>query len=297
VSVLAGVSRAAARLLLEQGEAVVDDETVRPADRLPAGAVVEVRLPDPEPPLAPEPVAFTVVHEDRDLAVIDKPAGVVVHPGAGRQAGTLAAGVLHRWPQVRGVGDEDRWGIVHRLDKDTSGLLVVALTHEAFAGLRTAMRERAIDRRYLALVQGIPDGRTGTIDAPIERDGRRPGRFRVGPEGRPSRTHYRRVATWDRDGYCLLEIRLETGRTHQIRVHSASIGHPIAGDSTYGRGGRGWERLWLHSGHLALRHPITASPLAASSAVPDELVGALERIGDPDEGALPPQVAGEWDPA
>ena len=192
------------------------------------------------------------MHEDAHLAVIEKPPGVVTHPGAGRTGVTLAAGVLHRWPSVRGVGTEDRWGIVHRLDRDTSGLMVVALTAEADVGLRAAIKAHQITREYLTLVHGAPAIASGTIEAPLGRDPVRPTRIRIDPNGRPATTHYR---IEERLGdMTLLRVTLESGRTHQVRVHLASIGFPIAGDRTYGRGE--WQSASVSAfGPFGLRPP------------------------------------------
>ncbi len=230
----------------------------------------------PDPPereaLAADPtVPFSVVHEDDDVAVLDKPAGVVVHPGAGRTTGTLAAGILARWPQVEGVGQAGRWGIVHRLDRETSGLLVVALNESAYRGLTGALAARRVERVYWAGVRGLVASETGTIDAPIRRDPQRPIRMAVHRSGRPARTHYRRlgaVGTTDQ----LLEVVLETGRTHQIRVHLARIGHPILGDRLYGWRGSGWaDRIWLHARRLSFEHPITGIRIVQESDLPEDL--------------------------
>ncbi len=281
VAVLAGVSRALARRLVESGAATFDGGCVDPKQRLAVGTLVAVEVPETDPSLVSEAVAFEVRYEDRHLAVVDKPAGVVVHPGAGRREGTLAAGILHRWPQVRGVGDEQRWGIVHRLDRDTSGLLVVALDTEALVGLRDAVRQRRLERTYRALVEGIVESATGTIDAPLGRDPRHPTRFRIDPEGRHARTHYRRLMVWPVPARSLLEVRLETGRTHQIRVHLATIGHPVVADGAYGRGVAG-HRVWLHSTRLAFDHPLTGERIDVESPIPEDLQGVLDALGRPD---------------
>jgi 23S rRNA pseudouridine1911/1915/1917 synthase len=277
VARLAGLTRSRARRLVEAGEVRVDGIPVVPSQRLSEGAVVEFSPPGPSADaLAPEPVAFGVLYEDRHLAVVDKPAGLVTHPGAGTAGATLASGILHRWPRVRGVGDEGRWGIVHRLDKDTSGALVVALDPEAFAGLRSALRRRQIERRYLALVHGAPSTVTGTIDAPLGPDPRRRGRRTVVASGAAARTHYRVVGS--ASGLSLLEVTLESGRTHQIRVHLAAVGLPIAGDRVYGRAG-GSPRLFLHAVGLAFVHPTTGQDIEVEAPIPPDLARVLDELG------------------
>jgi 23S rRNA pseudouridine1911/1915/1917 synthase len=205
-----------------------------------------------------------------------------VHPGAGRGgAGTLAAGILQHWPGVRGVGEEGRWGIVHRLDQDTSGLLVVALSPAAWPPLRRAMARHEVERTYLALVHGIPEAATGTIEAPLGRDPRRRGRVRVDVAGRAARTHYRCLSTWPGRDLSLLELRLETGRTHQIRVHLAAIGHPVVADTRYGRDDGLAPRTFLHAARLKFIHPITGAEVVVESPLPEDLEGALQRLGEP----------------
>lgn len=269
---LADVSRAAARAALESGTVLVGGDRIAPATRIAAGTVLEGEVPSLHRPLRPEPVPFAVRYEDAEIAIVDKPAGVVTHPGAGNPGGTLAAGILHRWPSVAGVGVEDRWGIVHRLDRDTSGLLVVALTGDAHVALSAAIKRREVTREYLALVMGAPETPTGTVDAPILRDPRRPTRMRIHPDGRPSVTHYRIEEQWA--DFTLLRVTLQTGRTHQIRVHLAGIGLPVAGDRIYGNG-RGSPRLFLHACRLVVRHPSTGVEIAVDSPLPDDLAGVV----------------------
>lgn len=284
VAVVAGVSRSVARSLIESGAATFDGSEVAPRQKVSAGSTLEYEIPETGPRLLPEEVAFGVRYEDDHIVVVDKPAGVVTHPGAGRATGTLASGILHRWPQVRGVGEDDRWGIVHRLDRDTSGLLVVALTRDAFDGLRESMRQRDIARTYLALVHGRPDPPTGTIDAPLGRDPRHPTRFRVDSEGRLARTHFRLAASWS--DVSLLEVTLETGRTHQIRVHLGSIGLPVAGDPVYGRFA-GAPRVFLHAARLGFEHPIDGNRLEVDSPLPSDLATVVDALGAPVVGAVP----------
>ncbi|HSM01903.1 MAG TPA: RluA family pseudouridine synthase [Acidimicrobiia bacterium] len=275
VARLGDLSRAQARRIADEGGVVVDGAVVEAKARLAAGSVVQFDLPPPDPGLVAEEVDFGVRYEDEHVAVVDKPPGIVTHPGAGNLRGTLAAGILNRWPRVRGVGAEDRWGIVHRLDRDTSGLLVVALDAEAYQGLREAMRRREIDRTYLALVAGVPAMPTGTIDAPIGRDPGRPTQMRIDSGGRPARTHYRLSAEFDRAS--LLELRLETGRTHQIRVHLASIGLPVMGDRIYGIS-TGSPRVFLHASAVAFDHPVSGDRIDAESELPEDLAGVLEAL-------------------
>jgi 23S rRNA pseudouridine1911/1915/1917 synthase len=276
VARLGGLSRARAKAITEAGAVRVDGVTAVPRQRLAAGDTVEFEVPPAPEVLTPQDVDFAVAYEDEHLAVVEKPTGVVTHPGAGTRSPTLAAGVLQRWPQVRGVGDEGRWGIVHRLDKETSGLLVVALDPDAFDGLRSAIQARAVERSYLALVRGVPDPPTGTIDAPISRDPRARGRMRVEPGGRAARTHYRVVASGS--SMALLEVGLDTGRTHQIRVHMAAVGMPIVGDRQYGRGA-GSPRLFLHAARLAFDHPVTGVRIEVESPLPEDLATVLDGLG------------------
>jgi 23S rRNA pseudouridine1911/1915/1917 synthase len=254
---------------------VTVDGDVRPkSHRLEAGAVVEVQLPGEAPSLRPEPLTVPVVYEDAHLAVVDKPAGMTVHPGAGTGAGTLAAQLLSLGATG---GEPERPGIVHRLDRDTSGLLVVARSHDAFAGLQEAIRRRDVERRYLALVRGRPQSRSGRIDAAIGRDRRDPTRRSLDTD------ESREAVTWFEVAellpeHALLDIRLETGRTHQIRVHLAAIELPVAGDVTYGvRGDLDLQRQFLHAHRLRFVHPVTGAELDFESPLPSELVAALER--------------------
>ena len=278
------MSRSVARRLVEDGEALFDGVELEPKERVAAGTLVDTSLPEPFT-LAAEPVPFDVVYEEADFALIDKPAGLVVHPGSGIQTGTLAAGIIHRWPDVEGVGEAGRWGIVHRLDKETSGLLAVAKTSKGFDWLRREMKAGAIGRTYLALVEGTLSIETGAIDAPIGRDEQNPVRFRVAAGGRPAVTHYRRLAGWE--DVSLLEVQLKTGRTHQIRVHLSSIHYPVVGDGLYGArspvGDPG--RVWLHAVRLKL--PREPKELVVESVLPPDLVRSLDGLGAPTLGAVP----------
>jgi 23S rRNA pseudouridine1911/1915/1917 synthase len=273
---LSGRSRADVRAAIESGSVVVDGAAVEPRTKVAHGSEFTGDIPDRNKPMQPETVPFVVVYEDEDVAVIDKPAGVVTHPGAGNREGTLAAGLLDRWPRIRGVGADERWGIVHRLDRDTSGLLLVGLSPAGYEGLSEAIRSRAVTREYLALVAGAPATATGTIEAPIGRDPRRPTRMRIDPDGRRAVTHYRVEAAGDH--VTLLRVTLETGRTHQIRVHLASIDLPVIGDRTYGRAA-GSPRVFLHAARLSLVHPISGEPLEAEAGLPGDLADVLAGLG------------------
>jgi 23S rRNA pseudouridine1911/1915/1917 synthase len=223
------------------------------------------------------PQPFTVAYEDEHLLVIDKPAGLVVHPARGHREGTLSQ-LLPDVVAGGGVGgDPSRPGIVHRLDRNTSGLLVVARAEEVHRELQRALAQRGIEREYIALVQGRPPARSGTIEAPIGRDPNVRTRMAVGGNfPREARTHF----TLERalPEHSLLHVKLDTGRTHQIRVHLQAIGHPVAGDPEYGTPGQlGLERQFLHAARLALRHPVTGEPLEVRSPLPADLTSALER--------------------
>jgi len=275
-----GISRAKAGSLIDAGAVAVNGETARKALRLEAGdrvTVGTVRATDP----APAPEGVEVVYEDDHLLIVFKPAGVVVHAAAGVRDGTLVDALRAQGKELALRAGADRPGIVHRLDRDVSGLLIVAKTDEAHEALVAAMSRRAIDRRYQALVHGVPSVDRGKIDAPVGRHPRHRTRMAVVPEGRPAVTWFD-VARRFSD-VSLLEIRLETGRTHQIRTHLASIGHPIAGDHVYGRDPArarelGLERPFLHAYRLAFKHPITGEALEFERELPGELTAVLSRL-------------------
>jgi 23S rRNA pseudouridine1911/1915/1917 synthase len=268
-------SRSLAERLLREG-AVRVDGAIRPkSHRLEAGSVVEAELPGAPSALEPEPLTVPVAFEDEHLVVIDKPAGLVVHPGAGTRAGTLAGQLLSLG--AAGGDDPERPGIVHRLDRDTSGLLVVARSDEAHSALQEAIRRREVERLYLALVRGHPRSTTGRIDAPIGRDRRDPTRRSLDTdEPREAVTHFEVRETFPE--HALLDVRLETGRTHQIRVHLAAIGLPVSGDAQYGvRGDLGLSRQFLHAYRLRFRHPVTGEDVDVTSPLPADLEAALAR--------------------
>jgi 23S rRNA pseudouridine1911/1915/1917 synthase len=268
-------SRARAARLIEAGAVLVDGSAVVKRHRVVAGSTIEVdegvEAPAPTPTHAPVDVA--IVFEDEHLLVVDKPPGLVVHPGRGPSAGTLAQALAGR---VAG-GEAGRAGIVHRLDRDTSGLLVVARTEAAHRALRAAMSRREIAREYRALVEGRPPARTGTIDAPIGRDRRVRTRMSTDTDKpREARTHFELLEALP--ATTLLRVTLETGRTHQIRVHLQAIGHPVAGDPEYGTADLlGLRRQFLHAARLTFEHPFTGAVVDVASPLPADLADALER--------------------
>lgn len=290
VAVLCSVGRAAARRSIDSGGVRREGAVLSASTKVFEGDVVEVALVDVESIVVPESdVEFTVAYEDDEVIVVDKMAGVVVHPGAGRPSGTLANGLLSRYPELGGLPPDCRWGIVHRIDRDTSGLLIVARTADAFAHLQSALKRREIKREYLALVGGRFASSTGTIDAPIGRDPADPTRMAVVGSGRPARTHFRRLAEWSGAEVSLAGVTLETGRTHQIRVHMRSIGHPVVGDPVYGTrrpvaGDPG--RTWLHAAALTFEHPSGFGPITVHSSLPDDLTASLDGLGEPSHGVV-----------
>ena len=267
-------SRAAAQKLIDAGRVTVDGAPRAKRHAVAAGQ--RVRVEDaPEPVVeAVTPADYAVAYEDEHVLVVDKPAGVVVHPGRGNAQGTLAQALVGR---VAGGPDAWRAGIVHRLDRDTSGLLVTARTEPAWSELKEMIRRREVTREYLALVEGRPPARAGTIDAPLGRDRRV--RTRISSdtdEPREAVTHFEVERALART--TLLRVRLETGRTHQIRAHLKAIGHPVAGDPEYGTPGRlGLTRQFLHAARLAFVHPVTGAPVEVRSPLPADLAAALER--------------------
>ena len=287
VATLMDLSRSRVKEIIDQGFATVDGEPIRARGRAVAGTAISVNVPDMDTSLEPDAsVVFGVVYEDEDVIVVDKPVGVVVHPGSGRSMGTLANGLLNRFPEIEGVGQKDRWGIVHRLDRDTSGLLVVARTQASYDGLVDMMQSRAITRRYLVGVAGTFTNTTGTIDAPIARDPSNPTRMSVERTGREAITHYRRLAQWTARDVTVLSVSLETGRTHQIRVHMRAIGRPVLGDGAYGRRGVIGDpgRPWLHARQLRFDHPTRDLTIDLLSQLPGDLAASLDTLGVPDVG-------------
>jgi 23S rRNA pseudouridine1911/1915/1917 synthase len=286
VSMVTGLSRSEATALVAAGRVLVNGhaETQR-SRRLLEGDRMEIEAEDvvAGDDLTADPgVRLDVVYEDPAVVVLDKPPGVVVHPGAGNETGTLVHGALARYPEIREVGvDPRRPGVVHRLDKDTSGLLIMARTSEAYDALVDLLSSRQVERRYLALAWGSFEAPQGMIDAPIGRSARAPTRMTVSTRGKQARTRYEVWTRYhDPVEATLVECRLETGRTHQIRVHLAAIDHPVVGDGRYGgdRQSLRVPRLFLHAAGLAFAHPITGERVELSSPLPADLQQVLDGL-------------------
>ncbi|MDG2112757.1 MAG: RluA family pseudouridine synthase [Actinomycetota bacterium] len=285
VALMTDLSRSAVRRLIEAGHVRLDGVVAGAASaRVEQGAGIEVEMPEraeTEVALPANPaVEFVVVYEDDHVVVIDKPIDLVVHPGAGRENNTLANGLVHRYPDVVGVGEPDRPGIVHRLDRDTSGLLVCARTPQAHDDLVSQLVVHSVARVYLTLVRGIADAPSGVIDAPIGRSRRARTRMTISEDGKDARTHYETLETFTRPvESSLLRCRLETGRTHQIRVHLQAVGLHVLGDATYGRPDPfGIGRPLLHAAELAFDHPSTGERVSFTSPLPPDFAGALDQL-------------------
>ena len=276
-----GLSRAAAADLISGGQVLVAGRPAVKSDRVPAGEWLDVTLPAPPAPTpAPQAVpGLAVVYEDADIVVVDKPAGVAAHPTPGWSGPTVLEGLLAAGHTIATSGAAERQGIVHRLDANTTGLMVLAKSERAYSALKRAFRERTVDKGYHALVQGHPDPLRGTVDAPIARHPSGDGRFAVIAGGRPSVTHYDTIEAFR--GASLLDITLETGRTHQIRVHMAALRHPCVGDRLYGADPvlathLGLARQGLHAARLGFAHPADGHPLVFTSDHPADLADALD---------------------
>jgi len=282
---LAELSRARLKTLIDDGHVQVGGQTLKPAYRLRGGEIVDVEIP-PAPPetLEPEAIGLAIVHEDEDVLVVDKPAGMVVHPGAGHARGTLVSAALAHAPAIAGVGGARRPGVVHRLDKDTSGLLVIAKTARAYDSLIRQLAERTVSRRYLAIVHGRVRRQEGVVDAPIGRHPHDRVRMAVRTSGSGKRavTRYRVLERFSEHTY--MEARLETGRTHQIRVHMAALGHPVVGDAVYGRGRPvppvPFDGYALHAAHLGFVHPATETRVEFDASLPPRMIRLLSHLRD-----------------
>ncbi len=275
-----GLSRSRAAELISDGMVLVDGQPAAKSDRVAAGEPLEVTLPVPRPVEPPRAVpGLNVVYEDDDIVVVDKPIGVAAHPAPGWTGPTVIGGLLASGHTIATSGAAERQGIVHRLDANTTGLMVAAKSEPAYSALKRAFREREVEKRYHALVQGHPDPLRGTIDAPIGRHPSGDGRFAVVADGRPSVTHYDTIEAFR--GASLTDVGLETGRTHQIRVHMSAIRHPCVGDLLYGADPvlaerLGLHRQWLHAVRLAFDHPADGRWVEFRSDYPPDLAHALD---------------------
>ena len=284
LSRLMGLSRTAAADLIDAGGVTIDGADAARSARVQHGELLEVTLPDIEREAPPQVVdGLTVLYDDADLLVVDKPIGVAAHPSPGWTGPTVTQGLAAMGYQLARGGPAERQGIVHRLDAGTTGAMVVAKSERAYSALKRAFKERTVDKRYSAVVQGHPDPTRGTIDAPIDRHPSSDYKFAVVATGRPSVTHYETLEAFR--AATLLDVHLETGRTHQIRVHMSALRHPCVGDLTYGADPSlakrlGLTRQWLHARELAFEHPGTGEELRVTSPYPDDLQHALDLLGD-----------------
>ena len=285
ISRLLGLSRTAAADLVDTGRVSLDGAAPARSAKVHAGALLEVSLPEPAVPAAPpELVAgLTVLYDDADVVVVNKPVGVAAHPSPGWTGPTVVQGLAAAGYRIATSGAAERQGIVHRLDAGTTGVMVVAKSERAYSLLKRAFKDRTVDKRYAALVQGHPDPSRGTIDAPIDRHPSADYKFAVVAGGRPSVTHYETVEAFR--AASLLDIGLETGRTHQIRVHMAAIRHPCVGDLAYGADPvlarrLGLTRQWLHARELRFPHPATGEWLTVTAPLPHDLEHALDVLGE-----------------
>jgi 23S rRNA pseudouridine1911/1915/1917 synthase len=284
ISRMFGLSRSQAAELISDGQVLVDGAPAAKSDRVLAGGELAVTLPPPPgpPPVTAEPVpGMRVVYEDDDIVVVDKPRGVAAHPTPGWTGPTVLGGLLGSGHTVATSGAAERQGIVHRLDANTTGLMVVAKSERAYSTLKQAFRDRTVSKTYHALVQGHPDPLRGTIDAPIGRHPSGDGRFAVVAGGRPAITHYETLEAFR--AASLVTVGLETGRTHQIRVHLAAVRHPLVGDYLYGgdpalAARLGVTRQWLHAVRLGFDHPADGHPVEFSSGYPEDLTRTLDLL-------------------
>jgi 23S rRNA pseudouridine1911/1915/1917 synthase len=277
------LSRNQLQTLISEGLVLVDGKQVKPGVKLKGGERIEVTIPVRQQPedVQPEAIPLDVIYEDDDLAVIDKPAGMIVHPGEQNETGTLVSAALARWPQIAAMNvEEKRAGIVHRLDKDTSGLIVIAKTDAARRHLSQQFQDRTVEKVYLALLECRPDTTSGRIDAPIARDPQQRKRMAVVRQGRPAISEFEVIDDHFSGNQALVRVRLLTGRTHQIRVHMAFIGCPIVGDHVYGyRKQRiGLKRQFLHAAELRFDHPTTGERLSFQSPLPAGLQNILDKL-------------------
>jgi 23S rRNA pseudouridine1911/1915/1917 synthase len=273
------LSRSHARRLIDEGFVSTDGRQGKPSERVTAGLKVSVTIPPPEKiDLRPEDIPLTIIYQDADIIVLDKPAGLTVHPAPGHPSGTLVNALLAACPDLRGIAGTLRPGIVHRLDKDTSGLMVVAKNDRAQRALQRQLKDRDVHKTYVALVHGAPKPREGQIEAPIGRHPKNRKKMAVVADGREATTKYRVREELAGGRYALLDVEPVTGRTHQIRVHMAALGHPIAGDTTYGRRSDLIARQALHASKLAFAMPLGGRAVEFESPMPPDMRQALERL-------------------
>ncbi|MEE9617012.1 MAG: RluA family pseudouridine synthase [Anaerolineae bacterium] len=273
------LSRATAQRLIKAGEVTVNGRLSKPSYRVQVGDDVVVRVPTEMPaPVVPENIPLDVIYEDDALLVVNKPAGMVVHPAYGHASGTLVNAVLAHCPQIADVGGPDRAGVVHRLDKDTSGLILIAKDGVTRAALQRQFKRRQVAKTYLALVEGQMQPREGVVEAPVGRDKRQRKKMAVVRSGREARTLYRAIEYFA--DHTLLEVRPHTGRTHQVRVHLSWLGYPIVGDAVYGRHRqrllRG--RHFLHAARIRFSHPATSEEVEFEATLPPELAAVLDQL-------------------
>lgn len=292
VSMLMGLSRSEASTAIDDQLVLLDGSVVtKGSQRVATNQELSIddAVLEEAPPISDDPsVHVDYVHVDDDVIVVSKRPGQIVHPGSGHNTGTIIQGVVSKYPEVREVGQRERPGVVHRLDKGTSGVFMIARTSVAYDSLTAQLRERTVARRYLTLVWGHPETPRGVIEAPIGRAVRDPTRMVVRSDGKSARTSYRVEATWSEPVVALFACTLDTGRTHQIRVHLEAINHPVVGDARYGaaRGSLGIERPALHAAELGFEHPTSREWLDFSSPLPADMVAILNDLGPPDTGAV-----------
>jgi 23S rRNA pseudouridine1911/1915/1917 synthase len=276
---LSELSRSHVRRLIDDGLITASGRHAKASDKVSQGTTIKVVVPAPtETDLIAEAIPLSIVYQDNDIIVVDKPAGLTVHPAPGHPSGTLVNALLAACPDLRGISGTLRPGIVHRLDKDTSGLLVVAKNDRAMRALQRQMKERGVHKTYLALVEGVPSPREGTIEAPIGRNPKNRKKMAVVAGGRESNTRYRVREEIANGRYTLLEVEPVTGRTHQIRVHMAAVGHPVVGDAVYGHLSDFIDRQFLHAWKLGFGMPLGGREVEFESPLPADLTAALNRL-------------------
>ncbi|MFI6101617.1 RluA family pseudouridine synthase [Lentzea sp. NPDC051213] len=281
---LLGLSRTVVAGIADADDVLIDGRVVGKSDRLVAGAMLEITLPAPPQPITVQAIpveGLVVIHEDDDIIVVDKPVGVAVHPSPGWTGPTVVGGLAAAGHRIATSGAAERQGVVHRLDVGTTGVMVVAKSESAYSALKHAFKERTVDKVYHSIVQGHPDPIKGTIDAPIDRHPKHDYKFAVMQDGKPSITHYEVIEAFRAASF--VEVHLETGRTHQIRVHFSALHHPCVGDLTYGADPTlakrlGVSRQWLHARQLGFHHPADGQWVTYTSEYPADLAASLEKL-------------------